>query len=57
MKWRDSANPIRQELIELSARWMGLGLPGCFPFSPTEEELKKHARDYEDFETVQKFKL
>ncbi|KAF4211345.1 hypothetical protein CNMCM5878_002813 [Aspergillus fumigatiaffinis] len=55
--WRDSAAALRQELIELSARWTELGLEGSCPFSPTEEELKKHARDYEDFETVQRLKL
>ncbi|KAE8404616.1 hypothetical protein BDV37DRAFT_271277 [Aspergillus pseudonomiae] len=55
--WRDSAMAIRQELIELSARWTELGLQGSCPFSPTEEELREHARDYEDFETIQKLKL
>ncbi|KZF20387.1 hypothetical protein L228DRAFT_232990 [Xylona heveae TC161] len=55
--WRDSAAAVRQELIELSAGWTELGLQGSCPFSPTEEELKEHARDYEDFETVQKLKL
>lgn len=54
--WRDSATAIRQELIEISARWTELGLQGSCPFSPTEEELKKHARNYEDFETVQQLK-
>lgn len=48
---------IRQELIELSARWAELELQGSCPFSLTEEELKEHARDYEDFETIQKLKL
>lgn len=55
--WRDSATAIRQELIELSARWTELELQGTCPFSPTEEELKEQARDYEDFETVQNLKL
>jgi hypothetical protein len=55
--WRDSATALRQELIELSVRRTELGLQGSCPFSPTEEELKKHARDYEDFETVQRLKL
>ncbi|CAL5872148.1 uncharacterized protein PFLUO_LOCUS6406 [Penicillium psychrofluorescens] len=55
--WRDSATAVRQDLIELSARWAELGLQGSCPFSPTDEELKEHARDYEDFETVQKLKL
>lgn len=49
--WRDSAMAIRQELIELSAHWAELGLQGSCPVSLTEEELKEHARDYEDFET------
>jgi hypothetical protein len=34
-----------------------LGLQGSCPFVPTEEELKEHAQDYEDFQTVQKLKL
>ncbi|KAE8353348.1 kinase-like domain-containing protein [Aspergillus coremiiformis] len=55
--WRDTAPAVRQELIELSARWEELGLQGSCPFTATEEEVKKHAQDYEDFQTVQKLKL
>lgn len=55
--WRDSATAVRQELIELSSRWAESGLQGSCPFAPTEEELKEHARNYEDFETVQRLKL
>lgn len=55
--WRDSAVALRQELIELSTRWAELGLEGTCPFTPTELELKQHARDYEDFEAVQALKL
>ncbi|KAM3501017.1 hypothetical protein MY10362_005901 [Beauveria mimosiformis] len=55
--WRDSAAALDQELIELSARWTELGLQGACPFSPTEQELKEHAQNYEDFETVQRLKL
>ncbi|KAM3477158.1 hypothetical protein MY5147_002867 [Beauveria neobassiana] len=33
-----------------------LGLQGACPFSPTEEELKEHAQNYEDFETVQRLR-
>lgn len=55
--WRDSAAALHQELIELSARWTELGLQGACPFSPTEKEVKEHARVYEDFETLQKLKL
>lgn len=55
--WRDSAPAVRQELIELSARWAELGLEDSCPFSPTEAELKEHTRHYEDFEAVQALKL
>lgn len=54
--WRDSATALRQELIELSARWTELGLQDPCPFSPTEDELGKHVQHYEDFETVQGLK-
>lgn len=56
--WRDSAAALRQELIEISARWaeLGLELQGPCPYSPTQEELNQHARDYEDFETSQRLK-
>jgi hypothetical protein len=54
--WRDSAAAVRQELIELSARWEELGLEGSCPYSPTEADLKQHARVYEDFEAVQALK-
>ncbi|PLB43702.1 hypothetical protein P170DRAFT_450894 [Aspergillus steynii IBT 23096] len=55
--WRDNATALRQELVELSARWTEMGLQGSCPASLKEEELKKHAQDYEDFETVQRLKL
>jgi hypothetical protein len=54
--WRDSAAAVRQELIELSARWNELGLEGSCPYCPTDAELEAHARDYEDFEAVQSLK-
>ncbi|RAL10368.1 uncharacterized protein BO97DRAFT_456550 [Aspergillus homomorphus CBS 101889] len=55
--WRDSAPAVHQELVELSARGTELGLQGLCPYSPTEEELKEHARDYEDVSAVQNLKL
>ncbi|OKL58666.1 hypothetical protein UA08_06344 [Talaromyces atroroseus] len=55
--WRDSAAAVRQELFELSNHWKEVELQGFCPFSPTKEELTRHAQDYEDFETVQKLKL
>ncbi|KAJ5223489.1 hypothetical protein N7468_008031 [Penicillium chermesinum] len=55
--WRDSAPAVRQELCELSAHWSELGLQGSCPYSPTKQEMEKHARDYEDFETVQRLKV
>ncbi|CDM35707.1 unnamed protein product [Penicillium roqueforti FM164] len=48
----DSAAAVRQELIELFTSWKKLGLEGSYPYSPVEAELKQHARDYEDFESV-----
>lgn len=55
--WREGIPAIRQELIELAACWKEAGLDGSCPYSPTEKELKAHARQWEDFETVQKLKL
>jgi len=55
--WRHSAPALRQDLIELSQRWTELGLPGRCPYQPTAEELADHAKQYEDFETVQQLKL
>lgn len=55
--WRDSATALRQELIELAARWTELGMQGTCPYSPSETELREHSQLYEDFETVQKLKM
>ena len=55
--WRDGAVALRQELIELSQRWLDLGLPGSCPYQPSPEELAQHRKQWEDFETTQKFKL
>lgn len=55
--WRDSATALRQELIELSARWTELGIQGPCPYSPSGAELQEHSRLYEDFETVQRLKM
>jgi len=41
--WRDSAAALRQELIELSQRWIGLGLPGVCAYQPASTELAEHA--------------
>jgi hypothetical protein len=55
--WRDGAAALRQELIDLSQRWTELGLSGRCPYQPTSKELAEHAKQYEDFETVQQLKL
>ncbi|KAF2132816.1 hypothetical protein P153DRAFT_284030 [Dothidotthia symphoricarpi CBS 119687] len=57
VSWRISATALRQELIDLSQHWTALGLPGLCPYQPTSEELAEHAKQYEDFETVQQLKL
>jgi hypothetical protein len=54
--WRDGAAATRQELIELSQRWKGIGLPGECPYQPSAEELAKHIPQYEEFEMRQGFK-
>lgn len=54
--WRDSATAIRHALVELFACWTELGLPGLCPYSPTDEELERHIRDYDDFKAVQQLK-
>jgi hypothetical protein len=55
--WRDGAAALRQELIELSERWNELGLPDSCPYQPSPQELTKHVREWEDFETFQSLKL
>jgi hypothetical protein len=55
--WRYSAAALHQELIELSQRWTELDLPGACPYQPTAEELAEHAKQYEDFESVQQLKM
>ncbi|KAI9838643.1 MAG: hypothetical protein M1819_004957 [Sarea resinae] len=55
--WREGIPAIRQELMELAACWNEAGLDGSCPYSPTEAELKEHARQWEDFDAVQKLKL
>ncbi|KAL3254655.1 hypothetical protein ABHI18_008825, partial [Aspergillus niger] len=57
LTWTGSAAAIRQDLIELSDRWTELGLQGTCPYSLTDEERERHAREYEDFEAVQGLKL
>ncbi|KAL4921179.1 hypothetical protein BDW62DRAFT_220049 [Aspergillus aurantiobrunneus] len=55
--WRGGVPAIRQELIDLRALWQELKLPGSeCPYSPSEQELADHARQFEDFETTQKLK-
>ncbi|PIG86651.1 hypothetical protein AARAC_005358 [Aspergillus arachidicola] len=55
--WRDSATALRQELMELSARWSDLGMQGSCPYLPDEQQVANHAKLYEDFETVQRLKM
>jgi hypothetical protein len=47
--WRDSIAAARQDCIDISNQWEKLGLPGLCPYIPTDEELAKHNRQYEDF--------
>ncbi|KAM5451540.1 hypothetical protein MaudCBS49596_003812 [Microsporum audouinii] len=54
--WRDGVPAIRQELLDLRSLWSEMQLPGDCPYVPSEEELRKHAVQYEDFETMQRLK-
>lgn len=47
----------RQALIELSQRRTELGLPGFCPYQPDPMELAVHAKQYEDFGSVQQLKM
>ncbi|OAP64623.1 hypothetical protein AYL99_00595 [Fonsecaea erecta] len=55
--WQVGAVALRQELIELSQHWSQLGLPGSCSYQPSPGELAEHAKQWDDFETTQKFKL
>jgi hypothetical protein len=54
--WRDGVLAIRQELLDLKTHWTDLGLPGSCPYSPSDDELRVHAQQFEDFETMHKLK-
>jgi hypothetical protein len=55
--WSMGAAAIRQELVELSRQWKRLGLPDECAYQPSEAELSKHRKEYEDFEVRQRLKL
>ena len=47
--WRDGISAFRQDLIDLSARWEALELPGQCPYNlPVCDELERHKMQYED---------
>ncbi|KAE8326939.1 kinase-like domain-containing protein [Aspergillus sergii] len=52
-----SATALRQELMELSARWSDLGMQGSCPYLPDEQQVAIHAELYEYFGTVQRLKM
>ncbi|KAI9685875.1 MAG: hypothetical protein M1822_004153 [Bathelium mastoideum] len=55
--WMDGATALRQELLELSQHWSELGLSAPCPYQPSPEELMKHSREWEDFDSSQRLKL
>lgn len=55
--WSMGAAAIRQELFELMQQWKELGLPGECAYQPSQEELLKHKKEYEDFGVQQRLKL
>ena len=52
MSWRDSAVPLRDDLIDLSRSWKDLGLPGTCPYQPSDAEVAMLKKDWQDFEIV-----
>ena len=55
--WRDGAVAFRQELIDISNRWMELGLLSPCPYPlPTSDELALHQKEFEAFVTAQGLK-
>jgi len=55
--WRNGIAPGQQHNIELSEKWVELGLPGSCPYRPSEQEVSSHRERYQDFETTQNLKL
>lgn len=55
--WSMGAAAIRQELYELMQHWKKLRLPDECPYQPSQEELLKHKKEYEDFEVRQRLRL
>ncbi|KAK2747769.1 hypothetical protein FQN57_001799 [Myotisia sp. PD_48] len=53
--WQNGIPTLRQDMIDLKAMWPE-NIGEC-PYSPTEQELSEHAKQYEDFETRQKLKM
>ncbi|KAK2734624.1 hypothetical protein FQN57_001618 [Myotisia sp. PD_48] len=54
--WHNGIASIRQDLIDLKALWSELGLEGECPYSPNQEELEEHAKQFEDFKTKEELK-
>ena len=55
--WRGSVASGRRDNIELSRRWLELGLPGSCSYLPSQQEVSAHQKRYEDFEDVQALEL
>ena len=54
--YEEGAIPLRACLIEFADAWSELGFPGECPFSFSEEDIRKHGQqfqDYHDFHRVQ----
>lgn len=55
--WSMGAAAVRQDLFELIQQWKKLGLVGECPYQPSQEELLRHKKEYEEFEVRQRLKL
>ncbi|EEQ33390.1 conserved hypothetical protein [Microsporum canis CBS 113480] len=54
--WTSSATAVREELIDLFQNWRTYDIPGCCPYSISEEQVAAHKKMYIDFEDSMKLK-
>ncbi|RMD44663.1 hypothetical protein DV735_g483, partial [Chaetothyriales sp. CBS 134920] len=51
--WRHSATALRDDLIQLSSHWSNpLGLAGSCPYQPSEADISRHKRLWDEFKLI-----
>lgn len=54
--WRDGATALRGDLMDIRDAWETLQIGGHCPYQPSEREIERHRKQYEDFEVSQALK-